>query len=477
MPSRFRTRGSQSITSVPYSIVPYGGSPLPPVSGVAATGNHAGDYASIQDVYTPGFRKTREYSRWVNNPLTIQKLVVRPSSGSATTRNVPNGLGQGQERTWSGDGVSLILGALCSKPGSLDFGSYPDLVNMSNLQSLAAIGCLNRINPPAMQAIVSTAEFGKSVSMIIQRAQKLAKVYAALKKGDIPTLEQLLPGTRKTRYPKRIVIWNSDGQPVVNRLKKVIDPKTGKAVATPQLDKRYGHVKLTPRRVDRLTAAARLELEWSYGWKPLVYDIIDALKAINAQVLRTSLLSKDFYSVFERKSGSQTQTTSGTTPPSGGGTWGWSQELKHTVDVYAYCKYTVGHRDGVMNRLNDFGVFDIPKSIWDLVPLSFLVDYLIDVGGWLAACSPKVGVNVIESGLTTRVTKTVTRTITGYTPVPASGAGAWLTAPFPLGSSDGFDAEIKLRSVGLQVPWFPPTEINLNFNRLVNVLALLRVLR
>lgn len=463
---RVRTRGSQtssSITGSSYEITPSTGVVYTTGPATYECGTQGGTWGVVYDILGP-FKRSSNYREWKRTqPFSSSQLVVSPSSGTKTTNYIPYSNGKWGNRTWSGDGVGHVFGSLIGRKESPpDRVAYPLSVNVSNLQDLAVVGCLNRVNPARSQSLVTAVEAGKSVNMIRDRAAKLAKAYIAMKKGDLKLLQSMFPGKRTFSMPKQVVVWDEDGRPILNRKGQPI--------------KRYARKPLKARDIDLLSDAARLELEFRYGWSPLVYDIVDSLKAINAQQLRDDLMKRDYTKVYERKTKSNRQSWNVTVPNFGHGNWTATVTCVTDVTCKAYATYTVNEESGLMNRLNDFGMFDIPRYLWEVTPLSFVADWLVPVGDWLGALSPKVGVNVIDSGVVTVVSQEVTRRLSGYTPV-ATGPGSWPECPFPIGATDSFQYTTKERSQGLPIPLIPPHEVKLNFKRLADALALLRVMR
>lgn len=421
--------------------------------------SYSGTFKSIRDVVHGGFRKSADPSKWVFGPLTIESLNATASNGSATTSNIPDSQGRGITRTWSGDGVGFILGPLVPTEKTVSFGSFPDLINVERLTQQAIVECLGRINPTQSQSIVTVAEGGKSVNMILDRAKKLASVWAYCRKGDIAALKVMFPNLKPAPRPKRVVLWDSNGSPVVR--------KNGQVV------RRYAHKPMSAKEYSLLEDPARLWLEYRYGWSPLVLDIQDSLKAIYAQDLRDSLQARDYTQVFGFRSGESRSEFPGASPKLGGGTWSSKVTLTHKVEVKAYAKYQVSRESGLLNRMNDFGAFDIPRAAWELVPFSFVVDWFVPIGDWLAAVQPKIGVKVISSGVVCVSSKDGTRTLTGYTP-DGTGAGQWPAPPFPLGSSDGFKTKRLTRTIGLPVSPFPTPEVKLNFKRIADAVSLFK---
>jgi len=458
--ARFRSDGNQEPTVINFTVIRHVFNPGTEFSSVPV-GNFAGSYRYMQDFVKTGFRKSSDFTKWVSNPYSSGKLVVNASNTSTTTSNILASDGSGITRVWSGDGVGYIFGALVGVRSQLSFGSFPDLVNEERLQQNAIVECLSKINPALSQSWVTAAEAHKSIQMILDRARKLADAYRAIRKLDVKALDRMFPGSRTKRYPKGHLVWDENGNPVLTR--------GGKA------KKRFSLQDYKPGEIDRLTDAARLELEYRYGWTPLVHDIVDNLKALNAQALRDELSPKAFLAVNSVKEGSSDSSTI-LSVQTGGGRFSGLQTLTHKVKVRAYAKYTVSNPSGLANRMSEFGIFDVPKAIWELVPLSFAFDWIIPVGTWLSAVQPKVGVNVIESGFVLTAEKSVVRTVTGYVP-DSTGVGSWPNSPVPIGASDSFVASRKSRSLGLPVPLFPPPEVNLNLKRLADAMALLRVMR
>lgn len=425
--------------------------------GTDYVGCFAGTYKAMYDIKHKGFVKTGDPSKWVADPLTITAIYAKASSGSATTTNTPDGNGRGLSRTWAGDGVGYILGPLVPYEKAVSFGNYPDPVNVDRLRDFAIIECLNRINPASSQSLVTAAEGRKTVDMILDRARKLADAYRHCRKGDVRALQNMFPGKQTKRYPKRIVVWDENGSPIVR--------KNGKP------ERRYGHMPApSPKSME---TSDRLWLEFRYGWTPLVHDVVDSLKAINAQFLRDELVKKTYTRVLGRKEGNGSTVTQVSRANFGGGNWTGNYTLTHKVSVKAYAKYRVVNEAGVMNRLNDFGAFDVPRYLWEVVPFSFVVDWFVPIGDWLGAITPKVGVEVIDSGVTVVTSKEVRRTLTGYTPV-AVGVGQWPSPPFPLGTSDSFETSSKVRTIGLPPPLLPTPEVKLNLKRLVDAVALFK---
>lgn len=461
---RFREMDGQSgPTSVSYAVHYFGPPPLQTdFNGSVVSGSYSGRYKSISDMTDTDYVKTSDPSRWVANPCTINVLDIKTSNTSTTTSNVPDAQGRGITRTWSGDGVGYIFGPLVPSRKSMSFGTYPDLFDASRVSDRAVIKCMADVNAAKALSWVTAAEGKKTVNMVFDRARKLAAVYAACRHGDLAALKVMFPNLKKASPPKRVILWDENGQPIVR--------KNGKLVH------RYSHKTLSKKEFRLMPESDRLWLEYRYGWSPLVFDIQSQMKAIYAQDLRDELSPKNYERVIASDKREATQSTNLFVPNKDGGSWTGHQTITHKVVANAYAKFQVQDESGFMNRAHEFGIFDIPLTLWELVPYSFVVDWFIPIGTWLQAVQPKFGVKMLDSGVTVKHSKSVTRSVVGYAP-SATGIGSWPSAPVPIGASDGFDAFVYTRTTSLSVPLLPVPDVKLNVQRIADAVALLKVQR
>lgn len=99
------------------------------------------------------------------------------------------------------------------------------------------------------------------------------------------------------------------------------------------------------------------------------------------------------------------------------------------------------------NVAQDFGVslYDVPEALWELLPFSFLLDYLLNVGDYLAALRAMATQKIAAACLTTTIDTVVTRTWTG-TALPG-----WIIDRALVGS-DQLHSQEKARETGLGQP-------------------------
>jgi hypothetical protein len=76
----------------------------------------------------------------------------------------------------------------------------------------------------------------------------------------------------------------------------------------------------------------------------------------------------------------------------------------HSVVVSGGCLY---QWEQTFNSAFGLRISDIPSAIWELLPYSFVVDWVLNVGDYVQAITPKKGVNHLASWATVRETITV----------------------------------------------------------------------
>lgn len=138
-------------------------------------------------------------------------------------------------------------------------------------------------------------------------------------------------------------------------------------------------------------------MEARYALRPLVYDVSQTLAAFNQK------------EVSKRITARSTVTSDSTQ----------SDEVLIHSDSYSQiyaARATTLHiecRAGVMScienltKLNIWGVDQLMSSAWELVPLSFVVDWFFNVGKLVAAWEPTLGLKALASWVT--VTRTATQ--------------------------------------------------------------------
>lgn len=123
-------------------------------------------------------------------------------------------------------------------------------------------------------------------------------------------------------------------------------------------------------------------LEARYGWRPLIYDAEDALHALNHTRKKGSTL-KGTASHVETINLTHADLGVPVSPYESMST----TEYVTGTRTYRSAAYASPLWDGG----GQFGL-NVVQTAWELVPYSFVIDWFVDVGGWLQSSMPRFGV-------------------------------------------------------------------------------------
>lgn len=427
---------------------------------------YSGAFKASEDYVTSGFVTEVKKGAIVNSPCGIRTSTTTQRRGSVTGEYFN---GSSVIHTFTVNDLPLVrfLGPIVSgNSGYFDlvptYGSNA-LQSVESLYAKAITSAYSKVRAPEMQSLVTLAELNKSVKLIGDTARKLANAIAAIRerKPDRIIARALgRPEARRQPHPIRYSKWDEDGNPMLKRQRNRPKSLNGKPSKS-ELYNTYGH---SPRRTKEsphpISETSSLWLEWRYGWGPLVMDIVSALKALDKARGPRRFIARGLAKADLQSSSVKTRLTEGTAH--------YRVDVNQTRLARAYVLYEVSSELGAL--VNDFGVTDFPASAWELVPFSFVVDWFIPVGDWLAALTPKIGVNVLASGASFNEVIEVTRIVTQWQ--KNSPINSWDFKNL-VGLSDSASTRAYERKVDVSVPMFPSTDVNVGIKRAVDAIALL----
>lgn len=143
-----------------------------------------------------------------------------------------------------------------------------------------------------------------------------------------------------------------------------------------------------------LSLFSQLWLEYQFGWKPLIHDTQDALRAFR-RTLAAGELKEGFSRVNVDMSDSDVVITAGS---------GFTIVDTSTLTgsrIYRGKAYGLVTGNGA-----SYGS-DILVTGYEIIPYSFLVDYFINIGGWLQAITPFSGAKMLGSQCSIKDTYTL----------------------------------------------------------------------
>lgn len=207
-------------------------------------------------------------------------------------------------------------------------------------------------------------------------------------------------------------------------------------------------------------------LAYRYGWRPLISDIDAAAKAVDSY--RKPLPERHTARGYAQASKSLSETESSSISV-------WEIQKDIVKGTEASCRAGILYEyDG----RNAFGTSyrDVPMAIWETIPFSFVADWFVNFGDFIEAITPKLGVKVLGSWNTLKITNT--STVDLY----ATGCGAG--TGYSLISSGGFVTEMKriytARENRVRAPSLAGSEVildgNLGLGRVLDSIALCNTL-
>jgi len=154
-------------------------------------------------------------------------------------------------------------------------------------------------------------------------------------------------------------------------------------------------------------ASAKAWLEHRYGWKPLILDLekgIDGVMKIRGKIGVKSSVAK---------AGSKVTNSGSHFWPQPSPSWcGGSQTVSSRASCDVGIRYTVQPRttQDQLSKLFSTRASDVPATVWECIPYSFVIDWFANVGDWVQAITPVPGLallgwwvtSISESKLTTQ---------------------------------------------------------------------------
>jgi hypothetical protein len=186
-------------------------------------------------------------------------------------------------------------------------------------------------------------------------------------------------------------------------------------------------------------------LEYQFGILPLIGDVNDIRRLFDKQ-------AREIRQCLDRKAASI--SLEDTADMQRQGPWteatGWFNlyttmwrlnQTRVTAHCYWYRKYPYFPTGG--------SVYDIPNLVWELIPFSFVVDWIVDIGGWLRSIQPNESVTYVGNCVTFKSISSKTYQLTG---------GYERSTGWPINVSNAAfssTAETLIRECGKPIPATP----------------------
>lgn len=312
----------------------------------ALASNALGPYSKVTDIRYASAPLTRKRYRSATWYRSKTKARIQPNAYSMydveSTMVYSGNPGWDCLNSWAGEAVR---------------GKYPkyDALAMNKARERFVNSCKDKTSSSLGTTL---AEWQQSERMIVLRAGQIFSAFRALKSGNITKLGRALGISNVQGFRRKRKFFRRRWKKSWNRFKNEQIP--------------------LPDRIRKWSKdLSNLWLEYHFGWAPLLGDIhnaCDVLKS-NPPAQRVTATGKAMYE-FTR----------------GRGAWDWSTvglyETKAKISAEVYVS------NANLALANQLGLVNPVSVAWEVVPFSFLVDWFIPVGKFLASWTDMLGYTV-----------------------------------------------------------------------------------
>jgi hypothetical protein len=207
-------------------------------------------------------------------------------------------------------------------------------------------------------------------------------------------------------------------------------------------------------------------LEYRYAIRPLIFDLRNALSALEKVIVAQRLTARG----RELSKGEDTSSFSFTAANNNGISVVGTISTKEQILARAGCLYYV---DATLTSFLDVIGLDQPlESGYELIPFSFILDWVFSVGDWLNGIFKSSGLSILTSWVTLSVERTETRKVTSAS-IKTGPGYSWTDQQFVLGSSHSV-VKWKWRVPNPNFPTLPRFDLKLNLAKIIDLGAIAR---
>lgn len=268
-------------------------------------------------------------------------------------------------------GIQWIGNPFFSTGGSISISS--DIVSRAETEAMS------KVTDRKVNLGVALGESVKTVDWLATKATQLYKAYRHLRKGQFRDLYNLLVGIRKAKSRKR----------------RKLPLKARSFAGTP----------------------ASWWLQYWYAFVPLVHDVYGVAAQVEKGLRKDDLLFSVTRTITQPKT-PPWQPLSTSHMANYLATW----ESSHATES---CRVKLWGRVDVatLASLSQLGLLNPALIAWELVPFSFVVDWVIPIGNYLESLTATSGVS-FHDGFRTTVLKGKSDAYVGA-PIPGTGLDGW----------------------------------------------------
>lgn len=402
----------------------------------------------MHDVVTPSFSKVRNQGGIVCSPMYKENLYVnvRP-----TTLHIKGAYGSGLKVDRHKAHFELLDTSVARQlfPDHLaidtlykQFGAYTDLavtrahadVDVSEMQLLASLGEL----PETLSWLKSLITRLKDVVLAFKRRREIVNVlrklsYAHAESGTRTSLKQL------ERY--------------LTTLQKRKERRASRPATT------------------IIDGAVNAWLEFRYAVRPLIGDIQNALNALNAVIASRRCVARGHeYASAKREDVDHFQMVD-----SGAPYMGITAKISEEETIRARGGVLYAIEEQVVSLITILGLDQPVESLWELIPFSFIIDWVFSIGDWLQSLFKSSGLDILTSWVSLIVERVRKVKVTDVWYSYNAGSDRFWLNSSEFGSSY-MKVQWKWRYPHPAVPSLPRVDLKLNLAKIIDLGAIGRSL-
>lgn len=282
---------------------------------------------------------------------------------------------------WTGVEPNLSYGVVSSNQTSVSNtcgiapGTGGDDGHIAGAATLAENRLRSVVGGMSVNLAQALGERKQTANLLASSAKRLFEAGYAIRKGNLQAASELL-GLAST-----MKVYNRFGRPVK-------------------------HVR--GREID----IGNVWLEYKYGWKPLMQDIYGSMDLLTRKLSASDGLSVEASGrAYDRQ-----QSPPGNVPK-------WSR----LVDTSAKMSFVAHMEDEAAIIASASGISNPLLLAWELIPYSFVFDWLMPVGNYLEGLTAYDGFRLSNGCLTQKTSSTYVADYSSYGTIGLYGAGGHLT--------------------------------------------------
>lgn len=309
--------------------------------------NPVEEWESMTDVVIPDFTRRMKSGEIINSPMT-QEYDVYQSLGQSSTDDVITGK----------IGTKLFMGPVAPSGTSYSYADIEIEMYKTQNSTFSALGLADHLVIRDTLLAQHSPNVGATVADCFSKLQQAELDVAMMVAEGRETVGYLATNIKRILEIIRLAKDRRTlGRVAVKTWKKVVKSKGGWTA--------------------ELLAEAYLEVR--YALRPLIYDVEDTIKFFSDQAKSDRKTRKSFRKKREFQNS---------------GSFSYKSQAGFVIDVNFSCSY--GARAGVLiepgfpNDLSRFGFTNWASIVWEKIPFSFILDWVINISGLLYMLNPNL---------------------------------------------------------------------------------------